>query len=64
MAGQNQILDLTNYAIEDGTSCWAYGDATGGESHESGDDFTFSKNAATATYQCNGNVDDLSFSLS
>jgi hypothetical protein len=61
---QNQSQDLSNLAIDEGTSCWAHANPNGGVTHDSGDNFTFTKGAGTVTYLCSGTVDSLSFSMS
>lgn len=64
LAGQNGSIDLSNAGIPDGSSCWAFANASAGESHESGQNFTYHANAPTATYNCTGGVQNLSLSLS
>jgi hypothetical protein len=64
MEGQSASLDISNLAINVGTSCWARAYVQGGPNHDSGDNFAFQTGKANVTYTLTGSVDFPSFSCS
>ena len=62
VADQTTSLDLTQYNIPEGMSCWARAYIYGGPNHDFGRNFNYARNnASTVEYTITGGVDTPSF---
>lgn len=63
-AGGVAKVDLREYGVPEGTSCWARAYVQGGPNHDSGDNFNYGEDdSSTASYSITGTTLNPSFSL-